>query len=125
MQLGRRQFLSYGMRGLTVLTIGGLSDQSPAAARFRWPGGKQGAVSLTYDDGLPSQLDYAMPQLEADGFRGTFFVTGDAIPARDADWRLAASRGHEIADHTIDHPCDLRLFKPHQFLRREIAPMVM
>ncbi|GAA0334781.1 polysaccharide deacetylase family protein [Sphingomonas oligophenolica] len=91
--------------------------------RFRWPDGKSGAVSLTYDDGLPSQLDYAMPQLEAGGMRGTFFVTGNEIPPRDAEWRAAAARGHEIADHTIDHPCDLRRFRPQDFIAREVRPM--
>lgn len=42
-------------------------------AQISWPAGKKAAVILTYDDGLRSQRDIVMPQLEAKGFRGTFF----------------------------------------------------
>ncbi len=123
MLIGRRQFLSVGTRGLAAAALVAVTRGADAKQRFQWPAGKGGAVSLTYDDGLPSQLDFAMPQLEACGMRGTFFVTGNEIPPRDADWRAAATRGHEIADHTVDHPCDLQRFRPRDFMRREIQPM--
>ena len=35
----------------------------------KWPGGRQAAIVLTYDDALPSQLDIAIPQLGATGLR--------------------------------------------------------
>lgn len=123
MLLGRRQILSAGARSLGATMLAAATRGTAAPRRFSWPDGKIGAVSLTYDDGLPSQLDYAMPQLEAHGMRGTCFVTGNEIPGRDADWRTAAARGHEIADHTTNHPCDLRRFRPANFRAREVRPM--
>ena len=66
-----------------------------------------------------------MPALEAHGFVGTFYVN----PGRQADdgprdrsqlsdedykekwtrqipgWQAAAARGHEVGNHTVDHPC--------------------
>jgi peptidoglycan-N-acetylglucosamine deacetylase len=63
-------------------------------------------VSLTFDDGLPSHLDVAMPVLEGEGLRGTFYVpVGDeAFTDRHRDWAAAAARGHELGNHSIFHP---------------------
>ena len=44
---------------LGCLSLGGLR------AQIAWPDGKKAAVVLTYDDGLRSQLDNVIPQLEA------------------------------------------------------------
>jgi hypothetical protein len=77
------------------------------ARPFPWPHGAQGAVSLTYDDALPSQLDLAAPELERHGLRGTFFVCDrdGGLSAREGDWARLAQRGHELAGHTLSHPC--------------------
>lgn len=75
-----------------------------AAAKTVWPHGARAAVVLTYDDALPSQLDHAVPALDAAGLRATFFLSG----VRGADvarWRAVAKTGHELANHTIFHPC--------------------
>ena len=37
----------------------------PAPAQTPWPAGKTAAIVLTYDDALDSQLDVAIPQLDA------------------------------------------------------------
>jgi peptidoglycan/xylan/chitin deacetylase (PgdA/CDA1 family) len=73
-----------------------------------WPDTTQGAVSLTFDDGAETQLDNAIPLLDAQGFKGTFYVN----PGRHEKWaRLesrwveAARNGHELGNHTVDHPC--------------------
>jgi peptidoglycan/xylan/chitin deacetylase (PgdA/CDA1 family) len=96
-----------------------------AAARtpFRWPAGAQAAVSLTYDDGLNSQLDYAVPALATLGLRATFFLTGDNARPRMADWAAVARQGHELADHTVTHPCELKGVSGTDFRRREVEPM--
>ncbi len=60
-------------------------------------------MSLTYDDALPSQLACAAPDLDAHGLLGTFFLT-DARAAPEP-WRALRSRGHELAAHTLRHPC--------------------
>ncbi len=65
-------------------------------------------VSFTYDDGHSSGIDIAAPSLETVGFRGTFFLTPGIydVQGRAADWRSLADKGHEIGNHTWDHPCD-------------------
>ena len=60
---------------LTVLLASVLSI--PVIAKpLAWPDGKQAAVVLTYDDALTSQLDIAIPALDAAGLKGTFFLSG-------------------------------------------------
>lgn len=89
----------------------------------RWPGGARGCVSLTYDDGLNSQLDNAVPQLDAHGLKATFFLTQENMSDRLEDWKKVAREGHEIADHTMHHPCDLRGYSGARFDRTELKPM--
>ena len=98
----------------------------PAAAQARprhWPHGAKGAVSLTYDDGLNSQLDNVIPQLQARGLKGTFFLVRDNVQERIGDWVKAAELGHEIGNHTMTHDCSLAGFTETRFADREVAPM--
>ena len=116
-------------RRAMLIRLGGLGFAlvagSPSAARPRpatWPDGRRAAVSLTYDDGLNSQLDNVIPDLDALGLKATFFLTEENAAARLPDWTRAAEEGHELADHTVSHPCKLRRFTAADFLGREIAP---
>ena len=61
------------------------------------------AVTLTYDDTLPSQLTTAAPSLKAHGLKATFFLT-DAR-ANPTPWTALLADGHELASHTFKHPC--------------------
>lgn len=75
-------------------------------AQISWPNGKKAAIVLTYDDGLKSQRDIVMPQLEAKNFRGTFFLYGQVVKDSDVpEWREASRRGHELGNHSLYHPC--------------------
>lgn len=118
--LARRTLLALGGSALASLYVRPV--YATGKSQF-WPGGKRGAVSLSYDDGLESQLDHAIPQLDAAGMKGTFFVTADQIETRLGDWREAAAEGHELANHTVSHPCDLQLYRPARFMAREVAPV--
>lgn len=67
---------------------------------------KQAAVVLTYDDGLNVDLTNAIPALNKVGLKGTFYIADfgnlrEQIPR----WKIAASKGHELANHTVYHPC--------------------
>lgn len=85
---------------------------SPAiAGKFEWPAGKTAAIVLTYDDSLASHLDIAAPQLEAAGFRGSFFLNGTFASVLLPRWRALAEKGHELGNHTIFHPCPAGSFK--------------
>jgi peptidoglycan/xylan/chitin deacetylase (PgdA/CDA1 family) len=78
--------------------------QQGDTAVARWHG-RHAAVSLTYDDALVSQLDIAIPQLDAAGLEGTFFLMGRQVGSNVPRWKAAAAAGHELANHTINHPC--------------------
>jgi peptidoglycan/xylan/chitin deacetylase (PgdA/CDA1 family) len=64
-------------------------------------------VSFTYDDAVPTQRAAAR-DLARLGLRGTFFLTGTApdLVQRSAEWRDVLEAGHELASHTMYHPCD-------------------
>lgn len=84
-----------------------------------WPGGERGAVSLTFDDGMDSQREVALPILQELGLRATFYVNPagrEDDPTIDASWsdrlerwRDASSSGHEIGNHSLLHPCSLNI----------------
>lgn len=63
-------------------------------------------VSLTFDDALDCHLDRVVPLLDRAGLRGTFFVPAGAesFNRRLDEWRVVAGRGHELGNHTIQHP---------------------
>jgi len=113
-------------RGL-IGAAGALALGGPAVAqaRFEWPHGARAAVSITYDDGLNSQLDNAVPELDRRGLKATFFLTEENIREgrRLAEWQHVAADGHEVANHTVTHPCGLHNMRPETFARAEIDPM--
>lgn len=76
-------------------------------SQFKWPDGAKAAICLTYDDGLDCNLDYAIPQLDSYGLKGTFFCTGNSksLYMRMNEWRTIAKNGHELGNHTLFHPC--------------------
>lgn len=67
-------------------------------------------ISLTFDDALDQHLDNAIPILEQQGLRGTFYthLAAPAFGPRLDEWCGAAQRGHELGNHTILHPADER-----------------
>jgi peptidoglycan/xylan/chitin deacetylase (PgdA/CDA1 family) len=72
---------------------------------FSWPNGKRAALSLTFDDARPSQIDRGLPILDAHDVKATFYVSMNNVEARPQDWRAAIANGHEIGNHTLNHPC--------------------
>lgn len=67
---------------------------------------KQGAVVLTYDDGLNVHLNHAIPALDSLGLKGTFYIADFGnLRKQIPGWRAAAANGHELANHTVYHPC--------------------
>lgn len=120
-RLKRRSILLAG--GLSVVAFAAPRAMAGSPPAHAWPGGARAAVSLTYDDGLNSHLDHAIPQLDAAGLKATFFLTRDNMIDRLADWQAAQGRGHEIADHTVTHACRLTGYSAAGFVDREVAPM--
>ncbi|WP_177192118.1 polysaccharide deacetylase family protein [Chitinophaga arvensicola] len=94
------------IRLLLVLTI-----PIQLSAQEKWPGGKKAAIVLTYDDGLVSQLNTAIPQLRQSTLTGTFFLTGNVTEDQMLSWRAAAADGFELANHTLYHPCSKKMYE--------------
>lgn len=79
---------------------------TPAAAQdFTWPEGKRVAVSLTFDDGRTSQVDVGLPLFERFEAKATFYVVPGAVEQRLDGWKQIVAHGHEIGNHTLNHPC--------------------
>ena len=70
--------------------------------------GKSCAVVLTYDDGLNVDLNNAIPALDSLGLKGTFYISDYFYGLKNqlTKWRAAAVKGHELANHTVYHPCE-------------------
>jgi peptidoglycan/xylan/chitin deacetylase (PgdA/CDA1 family) len=68
---------------------------------------KKCAVVLTYDDALDVQLDNAIPLLDSLKLKGTFYLSTNfpGFANRINEWRKAATKGHELGNHTLFHPC--------------------
>jgi hypothetical protein len=72
---------------------------------FPWPDGKRCAVSFSFDDARPTQLDNGIPILDEFGVRGTFYVSLQPLCAARERWQAVIASGHEIGNHTVNHPC--------------------
>jgi len=82
-----------------------LNFTAAAQQKISWPRHKKAVIVLTYDDALESQLQTAIPQLDSVHLTGTFFLTGIINYKTIPRWRAVAKKGHELANHTIYHPC--------------------
>jgi peptidoglycan/xylan/chitin deacetylase (PgdA/CDA1 family) len=93
---------------------------------FERPEGVEAAVSLSFDDGLRSQLEVGVPLLNHYDVRGTFYVNPRDDYAEMLDrWRAAADAGHEIGNHTINHPCSKNFSFISDFGRRALEEMTL
>ncbi|HUP11408.1 MAG TPA: polysaccharide deacetylase family protein [Niastella sp.] len=100
-------------RALIMLTTLFLTASAICQQRFLWPDNKKCAIVLTYDDGLSSQLQTAIPQLDSARLNGTFFLTGNLTEKTIVQWRNAARNGHELGNHSLYHPCPASLYEQH------------
>ena len=72
---------------------------------FTWPEGKQIAISLSFDDARASQVDAGTALLDQYGVKGTFYVVPNSVKQRLEGWKKAVASGHEIGNHSFNHPC--------------------
>jgi peptidoglycan-N-acetylglucosamine deacetylase len=72
---------------------------------FAWPTDKRVAVSFSFDDARLSQVDVGVPILNGRGVRASFYVIARGVEARLDAWKAAVAAGHEIGNHTVNHPC--------------------
>ncbi len=88
---------------LLSMTVSSLSySQTPT---FKWPDGKKAAISLSFDDGRASQIKVGTALLDQFGIKATFYVVPSAVRQNLDGWKKAVASGHEIANHSLKHPC--------------------
>jgi peptidoglycan/xylan/chitin deacetylase (PgdA/CDA1 family) len=97
--------------------------QRPYVKIARFKGNADCAVSLTFDDAFPSQIEKALPIFDKHGLHATFFVHTDNVKDSWAStwdaWRAAAATGHEVGSHTKTHP-DLTQIRTARKMRNEV-----
>ena len=76
-----------------------------AETTFAWPEGKKIALSLSFDDARASQVDAGTTLLDQFGVKGTFYVVPNSVKQRLEGWKKAVANGHEIGNHSFNHPC--------------------
>lgn len=72
---------------------------------FKWPDGKQVALSLTFDDARASQVEGGTTLLDRYNVKATFYVVPSSVEKKLDGWKKAVASGHEIANHSLNHPC--------------------
>jgi peptidoglycan/xylan/chitin deacetylase (PgdA/CDA1 family) len=72
---------------------------------IKWPEGKTVAVSLSFDDGRLSQVDKGTALLDKYNVKATFYLMPSSLKERLEGWKKAAQNGHEIGNHSLNHPC--------------------
>ena len=93
-------------RFVLIVFLSAASVFAEAQSKNVW-NGKKCAVALTYDDALNVHLDKTIPALDSLNLKGSFYLiaSAKAFTNRLMEWKLAASHGHEIANHSLFHPC--------------------
>ncbi len=72
---------------------------------FVWPEGKNMGLSFSWDDGRASQVLIGTKLLDKYGIKATFYVIPAAVEKQLEGWKKAVEGGHDIANHTLTHPC--------------------
>ena len=97
--------------------------QAPSVKVLPWDN-HSAAVSLTFDDARPVQLDVAVPELNKRQLHATFFVIVSKLTRLD-DWRKAQLEGQEIGNHSLTHPHPDALNKGDEELQVEDAKLFL
>lgn len=61
-------------------------------------------VALTFDDGPDEYTDELLDTLNAHGAAATFYLLGSKVEDHTATVERMADEGHEVGNHTWDHP---------------------
>jgi peptidoglycan-N-acetylglucosamine deacetylase len=91
--------------GMAFCTLSLNAQTANAGETFHWPHGYKAAVSLSFDDARLSQIDTGLALFKRLGVKVTFFVEPRGVQQRLGGWKQAVIDGHEIANHTLTHPC--------------------
>ena len=90
---------------LSIFLSGEILLAQKTESTFVWPEGKQIAISLSFDDARASQVDAGTALLDQYGVKATFYVVPNSVKQRLEGWKKAVENGHEIGNHSYNHPC--------------------
>ncbi len=94
--------------GITSAVPGSFVHE-PLVVATTWQDDRKGAVSFTFDDGYRGAFEHGAAELEAAGWRGSFYIFTDTTLTYDGELagtslvRAAKNKGHEIGSHTSNH----------------------
>lgn len=99
--------LKRSFKHLIILSalLPGVSAVNAQQSAFQWPKGIKSAISLSFDDARLSQVDVGTPLLDQYGIKATFVLVPSNVEKRIDKWKQAAANGHELGNHTLNHPC--------------------
>ncbi|MFT4018820.1 MAG: polysaccharide deacetylase family protein [Agriterribacter sp.] len=99
--------LKRSFKHLIILSalLPGVSTVNAQQSAFQWPKGIKAAISLSFDDARLSQVDVGTPLLDQYGIKATFVLVPSNAEKRIDKWKQAAANGHELGNHTLNHPC--------------------
>lgn len=92
-------------------------DAQPAISIARYAGGRQAAVSYTFDDGLQEHYTKVFPYLKKKGLKATFCVVGSKMGKNMKgtpcmtwnELKTMAANGQEISNHGWGHKAVIHL----------------
>ena len=90
---------------LMIVASIAVNSLAQSTTPIKWPEGKRVAVSLTFDDGRLSQVDKGITLLDQYNVKATFYLMPSSLKERLEGWKKAAASGHEIGNHSLNHPC--------------------
>lgn len=73
--------------------------------KFPWPEGKKMALSLSFDDARATNQTLGVALLNKYDVKATFFLIPSRVRNDIEGWKKAAASGHEMANHSLTHPC--------------------
>lgn len=82
----------------------GVQPVSPAVVYYGTPNGKRVSLTFDSDGGSPGNAAAYLDILSSHGLHATWFVTGDFAQANPAIVRRIVADGHDLGNHTVDHP---------------------
>src|SRR5215510_2060295 len=90
---------------LPVLSLSFIAFAQQPSTNFSWPDGKRAALSLSFDDARQSQVDTGLTLLDKHNIKVTFYVVPAAVERKLDGWKKVVMSGHEIGNHSLNHPC--------------------
>ncbi len=95
----------------TVLPVAIAAPELPAFSAKRYLGtpvrvvpNRKKEIALTFDDGPGPETEKVLEILREHDIHATFFVVGRRARGHKQDVRDMAAQGHEVANHTWNHP---------------------